>query len=245
MNCIYCWREHYNEPFTDIDNPNELIDKAIKAQRKLLSGFGGFEKANKQKLAQAKNPIHFAISLTGETLYYPELNQLIKELKKRNLTSFIVSNGQLPNTLQKIEPPTQLYISIDSPNKELQKKICNPEKEDSWERLISSLKILKKLKNKTRTALRITLIKNMNMIEPENYAKLINIAEPDFVEIKAYMFVGASCLKLCIENMPRHNEVKEFTEQIAKHTNYKIIDEQEESRVVLLTNNNSKDPIIN
>ena len=70
----------------------------------------------------------------------------------------------------------------------------------------------------------------------EQYAKLIEKAAPKFVEIKAYMFVGASRQRLSIENMPRHHEVKEFTEEILKHLkNYKLKDEKKESRVVLLS----------
>jgi tRNA wybutosine-synthesizing protein 1 len=245
MDCVYCWREHYNEPFTSIDDPKELVDKAIKAQKKKVSGFGGLDKTNMKKLKEAKNPNQFAISLTGETLYYPKLNEFIAELKKRNFSTFIVTNGMLPDVLEKIEPPTQLYISVDSPNKELQEKLCKPVHKDAWERLIKSLKVLKKLKSKTRTCLRITAIKGINMIDPEGYAELIHLADPHFVEVKAYMFVGASQQKLEIKNMPLHKDIKEFAEQIAKASGYKIIDEQSASRVVLLMKEDFEGRIMN
>jgi tRNA wybutosine-synthesizing protein 1 len=241
MDCVYCWREHYNEPFTNIDDPKELVEKAVAAQRKLLSGFGGLEKTNKKKLKEAQSPTQFAISLTGETLYYPKLNDLIKELKKKDCSVFIVTNGMLPEVLEKLEPPTQLYVSLDSPDKALQEKLCKPLHKDCWERLMRSLDILKKLKSKTRTCLRITAIKGMNMIDPEGYAALIKRAEPNFVEVKAYMFVGASQLRLEIKNMPRHKEVKEFAEQIAKASDYKVIDEHPKSRVVLLMKEDLKE----
>jgi len=74
------------------------------------------------------------------------------------------------------------------------------------------------------------------MVNPEQYAELIEKAQPDFVEIKAYMWVGYSQQRLEIKNMPRHPEIKEFTNKIAKHLkNYKIKDEKKESRVVLLS----------
>jgi tRNA wybutosine-synthesizing protein 1 len=244
MDCIYCWREHYNEPFTNIDDPEELVEKAVAAQRKLLSGFGGLEKTNAKKFKEAQDPNQFAISLTGETLYYPKLNDLIKELKKRNFSVFIVTNGMLPDVLEKIEPPTQLYVSLDSPNKALQEKLCKPMHKDSWERLMRSLDILKKLKSKTRTCLRITAIKGMNMFEPEGYANLIKRADPHFVEVKAYMFVGASQLRLDLKNMPLHNEIKEFAEAIVKESGYKIIDEHPKSRVVLLMKEDSKERLM-
>jgi tRNA wybutosine-synthesizing protein 1 len=244
MDCVYCWREHYNEPFTNIDDPKALLEKAIAAQRKLLSGFGGLDKTNKEKLKQAQDPNQFAISLTGETLYYPHLSDFIRELKKQNFSSFIVTNGMLPDVLEKLEPPTQLYISLDAPNKELQEKLCKPLHKDAWERLLKSLDILKSMKSKTRTCLRITCIKGMNMINPEGYAELIKRAEPHFVEVKAYMFVGASRLKLSMDNMPLHPEVKEFAEQIAKAAGYKVIDEHEPSRVVLLMKEDFPDRIM-
>ena len=234
MDCIYCWREHYNEPFTVLDDPKELLSRAISAQRKLLSGFGGLERVNKEKLAQAQHPNQFAISLTGETLYYPYLSDFIRELKKRGFSSFVVTNGMLPDVLQKLEPPTQLYISVDSPDKEVQQKLCKPLHKDSWERLLKSLDIMRVMKDRTRTCIRITAIRNLNMIKPENYAALIRRADPLFVEVKAYMFVGASRLRLSMANMPLHEEVRKFAKSIADHVGYKIIDEHPASRVVLL-----------
>lgn len=242
MDCVYCWREHYNEPFTSIDDPNELVQKAIAAQRKLLSGFGGLDKTNKAKWKEAQSPNQFAISLTGETLYYPKLSDLIKTLKRHNCSVFIVTNGMLPEVMEKMEPPTQLYVSLDSPNKELQEKLCKPIHKDAWDRLMRSLDILKKLKDKTRTCLRITAIKDINMIDPEGYAALIKRADPHFVEVKAYMYLGASRSKLDIKNMPLHFDLKPFAEDIAKAAGMKIIDEHPKSRVFLLMKEDCQEP---
>ncbi|MBN1544985.1 4-demethylwyosine synthase TYW1 [Candidatus Woesearchaeota archaeon] len=234
MDCVYCWREHYNEPFTSIDDPKELVAKAVAAQRKLLSGFGGLEKTDKRKFREAQDPDQFAISLTGETLYYPHLSGFIKELKKKGFSSFVVTNGMLPEVMKNLEPPTQLYLSLDSPGKELQDRLCKPLHPDAWERLMKSLDIMKQLKQKTRTCIRITAINDMNMLDPAGYAALIRRADPHFVEVKAYMFVGASRLKLGLANMPLHKDVRKFSEEIAEHAGYKVIDEHPASRVVLL-----------
>ena len=243
MDCIYCWRERHNFPFKDIDDPKELIDNALKAQKKLLSGFGGTEKTSPEKFKEAGSPLHFAISLTGEMLYYPKLGEFIKELNNRSFTSFLVTNGQRPDVLKDLEPPTQLYISLDSPDEETHQKICRSSR-DSWFKLLKSLEIMKTLKDRTRTTLRITLIKGLNDFDPEGYAKLIAIADPTYVEVKAYMFVGASRLRLEIENMPKHNEVVEFSDKIAEHSKYKIIDEHEMSRVTLMMKKDVKDRIM-
>ena len=236
--CEICWRP---VEFTigskmdfDVDKPEEIIKQAPAMQRKLLSGFGGNKNADKKKLEQAKTPMHYAISLAGEPLIYPKLNRLIKLLHKEKKSTFVVTNGMLPDILEKIEPPTQLYVSIDAPTEELLKKIDKPTLKDAWKRLNKSLEILKKLKKKTRTALRITLVRGENMAYPEKYAKIIEKADPNFVEVKAYMYVGASRQRLKMENMPYHKDVVEFSREIEKRCSYKIIDEQPESRVVLM-----------
>ena len=236
--CIFCWRpiEHTesNEIMRSYDDPKELIDKAIQAQRKLLTGYGGNKNINKVKFKESQEPNQFAISLSGEPLAYPKLGELIKEIKKRKATSYVVSNGLFPTQLKNLKPlPTNLYLSLDAPNEDLFKKIDRPQIKDAWKKLNQSLDIMSKLK--TTTVLRITLIKEKNMTKPELYAKLIQKANPKFVEVKSYMYVGYSQQRLELKNMPYHEEVKEFSEEIIKHLkNYRIKDEKKESRVVLL-----------
>jgi len=65
-----------------------------------------------------------------------------------------------------------------------------------------------------------------------------------FVEVKAYMFVGSSRQRLNKENMPYHEDVKEFAKKIADLSNYKIIDDKKESRVVLLAKEDYKNRIM-
>ncbi len=246
--CVFCWREMEHTVGTEMKeydaDVKKMVDDMILAQIKLMSGFGGFEGANKKKLKEAQEPMHFAISLTGDALIYPKLNEFIQELHKRGKTTFVVTNGMLPEKLAKIEPPTQLYLSVDAPNEELFKKIDRPILKDGWERLLSSLKALKKLKTKTRTAIRITAIKGMNMTDEKGYAELIKMADPHFVEVKAYMHVGSSRERLLMENMPRHPEVREFAEKIGELIGYKIVDEKKESRVLLLMKEDTKDRIM-
>lgn len=235
--CIFCWRDRNNSPFDVVDEPADIIDKAIAAQKHLLIGFKGNDKVDMKKVEESFNPIHFAISLSGEPTAYPKIKELLNELKKRNLSSFLVTNGQFPERLEKLgkdDMPTQLYISLDAPNQEIYEKIDQPDFKDAWQRLLKSLDIMKQLKGKTRTALRITLVKDMNMNNPEQYAQLLEKADADFVEVKAYMFVGASRQRLTIASMPFHPEVVAFAKEISNSSSYQIIDEQPESRVVLM-----------
>jgi len=70
---------------------------------------------------------------------------------------------------------------------------------------------------------------------PELYAQLIEKANPTYVEPKAYMHVGFSRLRLGFENMPTHREIQDFAIQLAEEMDYNILDEAQESRVVLLS----------
>ncbi|MBD3310342.1 4-demethylwyosine synthase TYW1 [Candidatus Woesearchaeota archaeon] len=236
--CMFCWRPtEYTMSFPmrgKVDDPKKLVRECIEAQRKQLSGFGGNKMVNKKKFREAQDPNHLAISLAGEPLMYPKLNQLIRETHKQGMTTFVVTNALVPERLKEIEPPTQLYISLDAPDEELFSKIDRSRLKDAWKRLNKSLDIMKNLKNKTRTCIRITCINGLNMVKPEKYAELIRKADPLFVEVKAYMWVGFSQYRLEISNMPMHDEVRHFAEEIGKRCGYKVVDEKEESRVVLL-----------
>lgn len=72
------------------------------------------------------------------------------------------------------------------------------------------------------------------MENPEEYAKLIRKADPDFVEVKAYMYVGSSRKRLTLDNMPSFDEVKEFAKKIGDECSKELVNESEISRVVLL-----------
>lgn len=237
--CLHCWREMkltIAEQIENPDEPKEIVDGCIKAQKEILQGFKGNPDINKQRLKEAMQPLHFAISLAGEAFFYPKLAGLIREIHKRGMTSFLVSNGQMPEKISELIRkkimPTQFYISLNAPNKKLYSEMCKPLFKDAWERFNRSLEIMKKMK--TRRVLRLTLIRDLNIIEPENYAKLIKKAMPDWVEVKAFMSVGSSRQRLPYERMPLHSEVIDFAKKIAKHAGLKILGEKKESRVVLL-----------
>lgn len=242
--CVFCWRPiKYNlgTKFKPKDKPKDIIDNCIKAQRKKLSGFWGNEKVNKKKLKEAQNPKHFAISLAGEPTLYTKLLELIKEIHGRGMTSFLVTNGTNPAMLKKLlekkTQPTQLYITLPAPDEKTYKKVCSPLIKDGWKKIQKSLSLLKKFK---RNVIRLTLVKGINMIKAEEYARLIKKANPLFVEAKAYMFVGSSRQRLSLENMPRHNEIIDFAKKISELSGYEIIDEKANSRVVLLMKNDFK-----
>jgi tRNA wybutosine-synthesizing protein 1 len=65
-------------------------------------------------------------------------------------------------------------------------------------------------------------------------------AEPDFIECKAYMFVGYSRQRMNLENMPSHEKIKRFAEKLSSLTGYEIAGEKKDSRVVVLAKDKSK-----
>ena len=128
--------------------------------------------------------------------------------------------------------PTQLYVSLDAPNEKVYKELCNPQINDAWSNLNKTLELMNSFNS--RTAIRITSVKGKNMINTDEYAKLINKANPKFVEVKAYMFVGSSRKRLSLDNMPSHQDVRDFAQEIADKTGRELTKEAEVSRVVLL-----------
>ena len=242
--CLFCWRDVRDNLVPEtIDSPKDIVDGCIKEQKKILQGFKGSETSNKERFKEAEQPLHFAISLTGEPCLYPLLPELVDEIKSRGMTAFIVTNGTAPEMLKKLisHQPTQLYMTLPAPDEETYLKTCNPENESCWEKIQESLKLIKEF---NRSCLRLTLVKGVNMIHPEKYAEIIKQTNPDFVELKAYMWVGHSRERLEQKDMPLHPEIKEFAEKVAKAIDWKIIDEKPESRVVLIMKQDRKDRIM-
>lgn len=235
-NCLFCWRatQFTQAEVGDPDKPEFIIEEAIKAQRKLLSGFGGFEGADKNKWKEAQNPNQAAISLSGEPTLYPFLSDLIDEFTKRNFTTFVVSNGTNPKALEHIKP-TQLYVTLPAPDADTYRRTCAPLLSNGWDRINESLEVMRDLK--ARTVLRLTLVRGLNMLDPKGYAKLIERSDADYVECKAYMAVGFSRQRLGMNFMPSHAEIREFAQQIADETGCIVTDEHLPSRVVLLSRN--------
>ncbi len=243
--CLHCWRAVENTqgnkiPKNKADRPEIIIEESIKWRKKLLTGFGGNSRVSKAKWLEAQEPSHFAISLIGEPTVYPYIGELIELLRKTGKTTFLVTNGLHPEVLRKFEKkkklPTQLYISLNSPNKKEYEEWHRSSMKNAWAKFNKSLEIMKNLKNKTRTVLRMTLVKGKNMKEEfvEDYAKLIKKASPLFVEVKGFMSVGYSRKRLAYESMPSMKEIEDFGELLAKETGYNILDRHEPSRIMLL-----------
>ena len=247
--CVYCWRpmEFYDslkmEP-EKVAEPKEILAKLMEERKKLIMGYYGDSRNDKQRLDESLLPSHYAISLSGEPTMYPKLPELIKYLKSLEATKsiFLVTNGQEPDMIQRLQDedalPTQLYLSTNAADYDSFLKINKPKYDDSWQRWNKTLGMLKHLD--TRTVLRITLIRNYNdqkeMIPA--FASMLQQASPHFIEIKSYMHIGRSTNRLEHSNMLEMDEVRKFSEKIAKQSQiFSIMDESLVSRIVILQNN--------
>jgi tRNA wybutosine-synthesizing protein 1 len=240
--CLFCWRAQKGDlqvewdemALPKWDSPEDIVEESIKTQIKLLSGYKGNPEVDQRKLREAFTPRQVAISLTGEPTLYKPIGELIQAFHSRGFTTFLVTNGTVPSVLANLsEEPTQLYISMSAPNEETFKTVCRPQIPNAWRKLNETLALLPSFK--CPTVIRITSACDLNMKNIKDYADLIDKANPTYVEPKAYMHVGFSRLRLSYENMPSHNEIRKFAAQLSQETGYDILNESEESHVVLLS----------
>lgn len=233
--CVFCWRDHTGHAYelgdVEWDDPAAVAEASIDLQRRLLSGYGGNDAVPDRRFEAAMEPRHVAISLDGEPTLYPYLPGLIEEFHDRGITTFLVSNGTHPNVLRACEP-TQLYLSVDAPDRSTYESTVVPVADDAWDRLIESLDVLADAD--TRTVIRTTLVAGRNDHHPAWYAGMVDRADADFVEFKAYMHVGHSRSRLDRSAMPDHERVRAFAERAQQHLPHDELRAVPASRVVML-----------
>jgi len=240
--CLHCWRPIDEMPETSGEwiEPAEILDGVLFEQQRLISGYGGApETTDPARLEEAKSPAHVAVSLMGEPTLYPMIKELIDEIKSRKMTAFLVTNGTMPDAIAEIRP-TQLYISLNAPDEETYLRVSNPTA-NLWSRFLESLERMRD--SPSRTVARLTLARNLNMKDPRGYAKLIETAEPDFVEVKAYMHLGSSRNRLDRDSMPTHQEVMDFARELSEVLGYRLANHVPLSRVALLSRGSAQEKI--
>jgi tRNA wybutosine-synthesizing protein 1 len=227
-----------------VDEPDVIVQNLLRERKKLIVGFYGNPKNDKNKLDDSLDPTHYAISLSGEPTMYPKLPQLIRYLKSLKATKsvFLVTNGQEPEMLHRLSNedalPTQIYLSTNASDRKMFYIINRPRHKDAWERWSKSLQFIATVA--TRTVLRVTLIKGYNDDYKfiDGLAQIVEEGNPHFIELKSYMHIGMSTERLENNNMLEMQEVREIALKLRdKSPIFSIMDESEISRIVVLQNN--------
>jgi len=239
--CVFCWRHHKNPVGTSwkwrTDEPDFIVTQSIEKHRIMIRECRGIPGVRKDRFAEAMTVRHCALSLVGEPIMYPRINELLAELHRRRISTFLVTNAQFPEAIRSLMPVTQLYVSVDAATREDLKAVDRPLFADFWERYVASLRALRE--KKQRTVYRLTLVRGHNMTSVKDYAKLVALGEPDFLEIKSVTFCGESkASSLQMTNVPWHEEVKAFTEALLAEeglsTDYQLACEHQHSCIVLI-----------
>lgn len=187
--CVFCWRHHKNPVGTEWrwkeDDPSHIVEEAIRLHVSMINEMKGVPGVQTSRLQEAYTVKHCALSLVGEPIMYPRINEMMKELHDRDISTFLVTNAQFPERIEHLDPVTQLYVSVDAATKDSLKAIDRPLFKDFWERFIGSLRALRD--KKQRTVYRMTLVKSWNMSEVEDYVQLIEAGLPGKFLFNIYM----------------------------------------------------------
>lgn len=245
--CVFCWRHGTNPVGTSwrwVVDPPDLIFNGVKENHyKKIKMMRGVPGVRAERFAEAMRIRHCALSLVGEPIFYPYINEFLGMLHKERISSFLVCNAQHPDQLAALQHVTQLYVSIDASNKESLRRIDRPLHRDFWERFQRCLDILRERRFRQRTVFRLTLVKDFNLEdEVEGYADLVEKGLPCFVEIKGVTYCGTSTAGsagLTMANVPFYQEVCDFVVALNKALNkrglkYGIAAEHAHSCCILL-----------
>ena len=102
------------------DSPVTIVKQALALHDQMVKQMKGVPGVHMDRLADARTVRHCALSLVGEPIMYPRINEMLDELHKRDISTFLVTNAQFPNVLttcaqspsctyQSMPPPKSLY----------------------------------------------------------------------------------------------------------------------------------------
>ncbi len=238
--CSFCWRGFSYANGDNMENvvhedPKEVLAGMIEGQRFLMSGFGGHPNVPREKWERANLPKHVAISLSGEATLYEHLDDFLRLCHEAGMTTFLVTNGTNPEVLANLKTlPTQLYVTVAGASPKVHSSITRPfDPKKAWQKLNETIDLLSSID--TRKVIRLTLVKDKNMVEPEKYAELFLRSGAHFLEAKGFVSVGDARDNHGYERMPKIEEIVEFSEKICETApELSIIDTSVSSCVTLM-----------
>lgn len=245
--CTFCWRLNSN-PTTkdwkwDVDDPVSLVDTMVDTHKSLVLNAQGMPGVTPERLTEAVSPSHCALSLVGEPIIYPKINAFVAKLHRNGISSFLVNNGQFPDAIAALEPVTQLYLSVDAPNRAKMKELDRPIFDDFWERFNQSVDEMRKKKH--RTTFRLTMIEGHNMFSEDiaSYQEMLVRGNPHFIELKQLTpaFQGRKTESpLRMKNVPTWERILSFGQQLCHGLPYAVACAHVHSSCLLLARNDFK-----
>lgn len=243
--CVFCWRLNSNPSAKSfrwsVDPPEEIVEKMIQSHCDLVKNVSGMPGVHPERLEEAMQPRHCALSLVGEPILYPQVNTFLRLLHSRRISTFLVTNGQFPDEIPALAGVTQLYLSIDAPNSTTMKILDRPIFADYWDRFEQSVKFMRE--RRERTVFRLTLIEGFNMSRSDisEYARIVCDGHPDFIEMKrltpAFQSHASNVLRM--KNVPTWESVVEFSKALCDRldSRYQVCCVHEHSGCILLGQN--------
>jgi len=242
--CVFCWRMMpERDAYGDVkgfewNEARDVADGLVAGQKTLVAGFGGNREVARALYLEALSPKHVALSLTGEPTMYPKMDKLLADFHARGMTTFVVTNGTLPEAVAKWKTlPTQFYVSMVAPNEKVYKQFIRPSTPGLWKKYLRTLGMMPEIGKKTRTVLRMTIARGVNDCDLEGYAAQIKTAQPHYVEVKSMVFVGGArepARGLSLGSMLNVEEIEAIARKLADATGYRFTDAHAPSRVALL-----------
>jgi len=134
---------------------NPEISREIEKSIDIKENEPAISKEQEEEIEEEKEEEFIVDEKEYETKEKRVIGELIEELRKRGKTSFLVTNGLYPEKIKELinkkQLPTQLYVSVNAPNKELYSKFHRSSIKNAWEKFNETLNLMPKLKKQNQT----------------------------------------------------------------------------------------------
>ena len=78
-----------------------ILDGAMENHYRMLKSMNGVPGVLEERLQEARRIRHCALSLVGEPIMYPHINEFVDMLHERKISSFLVTNAQFPEKVKR------------------------------------------------------------------------------------------------------------------------------------------------
>ena len=76
-----------------------IVREAVELHQSMIREAKGIPGVKPDRWQEAMTVKHCALSLVGEPIMYPRINELVRELHARHISSFLVTNAQVNNVV--------------------------------------------------------------------------------------------------------------------------------------------------